>query len=523
MLIAPAVLSLVLGAATSLAFAANFWQPLCPDGGLCSSYAGAAAGNAEALVSFSSGGIAQRQLISLTTFARRPAGFVCASQLPSMDCFIPSIYGGSVFDATGKLLRTFNPRGFAPVTALEMGARDLGPPIYFPLTDPPVIVWGVGAGGGTFVYLTRDEAVTWEQQVPNVPMAGAGTTFALSPDGQRIWVIPGPAAPGLWQTPLLADTAGRLDFTRLARVDDGSFPAQVTQLISAASSATAAGDYRVALAKSGMFVSIDHGRSWTPSTFGGLVDAFVFPYAGNADTQAIAAHSTVFLSRDRGLTWKELGKGLPSARYELSADNGRLVAAGDGSFICRALDCEGPGFARVIPFGTSYTLVTEFYNATLEHFFMTGDDFEKYFVRSGGAGPGWIETGQSFWAWSQGWARESAYVCRFYGDPLRGPNSHFFSASTAECRGLLDLQSATPDGVPRWNSEGYAFKVSLPDAAGSCAPGLLPVHRAYNDGFARGSDGNHRYVLDASLLAPLVASGWKREGVAFCVPPAGHE
>ena len=169
-----------------------------------------------------------------------------------------------------------------------------------------------------------------------------------------------------------------------------------------------------------------------------------------------------------------------------------------------------------------YTFVTEFYNAGLDHYFLTGDDFEKAFIRSGGAGAGWGETGQNFWAWSQGWLRDSVYVCRFYGDAARGPNSHFYSASSDECRALLSLQRATPDGQPRWNSEGYAFRVGLP-ANGYCTGTLLPVYRAYNNGFARHADGNHRYVVDRSLLAPLLAAGWVDEGVAFCIPPAGHE
>ena len=76
---------------------------------------------------------------------------------------------------------------------------------------------------------------------------------------------------------------------------------------------------------------------------------------------------------------------------------------------------------------------------------------------------------------------------------------------------------------PRWNSEGYAFKAGLSSAGGTCAGTTLPVFRAYNNGFTRGIDGNHRFVLDRSLFAPLIASGWKDEGIAFCVPPAGHE
>ena len=131
--------------------------------------------------------------------------------------------------------------------------------------------------------------------------------------------------------------------------------------------------------------------------------------------------------------------------------------------------------------------MTEFHNTTLNHYFITADENEKTAIRSGAAGAGWEETGQNFWAWTPNVMQESAFVCRFYGDPVKGPNSHFYSASTDECRSLLGLQLSTPASEPRWNSEGYEFKVSLPDA-GTCRGGLVPIYRAYNEFFAHGAD-----------------------------------
>jgi hypothetical protein len=52
----------------------------------------------------------------------------------------------------------------------------------------------------------------------------------------------------------------------------------------------------------------------------------------------IAARGSVFQSLDRGQTWNELGRGLPSDRYVLSAVNGGVVADGTGGvFACSAL------------------------------------------------------------------------------------------------------------------------------------------------------------------------------------------
>ena len=515
--------AVVLGSmwlAVGPALAAPSWQPLCPDGGLCSGDGAVRVRDGQALLGFTDrNGARRRQWISLDTFAGTDAGFVCGSiPLSSSRCFTGGAAGGAVVDADGSALYTFNPSGLDPFEFLLENGELLSPTIYFDQTTPPTIVTGLTTGGGgTSLYLSRDEGRTWDKQTPNVAMWGRWTNFLISPDGLRIWVNPGPPAPGLWQPPALADSGGQLDFTRLARVDDGSFPADVFALRSVPSSPTLAGGYAIALARDGMYISTNIGKAWTRATFSGVVDDVVFANAASADTQVIAARDSVFVSRDRGQTWNELAHGLPASRYALSADNGAVVANGTGVFGCRALDCDGSAFGKVYPFGTSFTHVTEFYHAGLDHYFITGDEGEKYFVRSGGAGAGWTETGLGFWAWSPGWQSASAYVCRYYGDPVRGPNSHFYSASTKECRGLLDLQQKTPDTQARWNSEGYAFKVAVP-VSFRCPENLLPVHRAYNNGFARGIDSNHRYVLDSALLSPLQALGWISEGIVFCVP-----
>ncbi|MEP7085182.1 MAG: hypothetical protein ABI854_10630, partial [Betaproteobacteria bacterium] len=355
-------------------------------------------------------------------------------------------------------------------------------------------------------------------QQANIMMNSGRTSFVVSPDGQRVWAVPGPITAGLWQTPAVTG-GGALDFSKLSRVDDGSFPADVFQFRTVSASLTAPAGYAVALATDGMYISTDSGRSWSRGTFAGVVDDITFPSVSTADTQVLAARGSVFVSRDRGQSWSELGLGLPNDRYSLLSVDGGVVAGGAGGvFVCKALECAGNAFGRQTTAGSTLARVNEFHNTTLDHYFITADEDEKAAIRNGSAGAGWVETGNNFMAWTSTVEQESAYVCRFYGDPVRGPNSHFYSASTAECRGLLDLQTTTPDTEPRWNTEGYAFKVSLPNAGGACRSGLLPVYRAYNNGFAKGIDSNHRYVLDRSLLVPMFAQGWNDEGIAFCVP-----
>ena len=496
------------------------WLPVCPDGLFCHGTSFRRDGNI--VIGTSDGVTRETRFLSLSDYSSTPAPWFCGGFImPSGNCLAgQAFYGGTVLDPAGNSLYTFNPVGYTAFQFAASNGSSLGS-LYFTGTSPPTFVSGFATAGqgGQRYWLTSDEARTWQLQTP------APQRFVVlqgtSPDGFRIWGV-SPRDVGLWQTRSIIETGGQLDLTQFNRVDDGSFPEGGAIVVSLPATASMPGGYTVALGKTAMAVSTDFGRTWITNAFAGHVDGFVFPHAGNVDIQAIAARGSIYLSRDRGQTWAEIGLGLPDSIYSLSARDGTIIASGEYAFVCPALDCVGPRFARVIPFGTMYTFVTEFHNAGLDHYFLTGDDFEKAFIRSGGAGAGWVETGQNFWAWSQGWVRDSAYVCRFYGDAARGPNSHFYSASSDECRGLLALQRATPDGQPRWNSEGYAFRVGLP-ADGHCTGTLLPVYRAYNNGYVRHIDGNHRYVGDRSLLAPLLAAGWVEEGIAFCIPPAGHE
>ena len=504
------------------AFAGNFWQPLCPDGALCATAGQAFVANGKVLMSPGDYSDQPSQWVDAATLAGVTTEMRDVSILaPSGNYLAVSGPRFTTYDAGGNLLYGHHNSSIEFSIVFESHATALGPALYFGATTPATIFSGLTLQGQSpYIYLSRDEGRTDTMQTANVLMDGGRTNFAVSADGQRVWVIPGPATAGLWQTPV-ATGAAAPDFTRLSRVDDGSFPADVLQFRSVPGNANAPGGYSVALAADGMYVSTDAGRSWSRANFSGPVHDIAFPAPNSPDGQVIAARGSVYLSLDRGQTWSEIGRGLPADQYVLSAVNGGVVADGRGGvFVCGALDCAGPAFGKQATTGVNFARVTEFHNTTLNHYFITADENEKTAIRSGAAGAGWVETGQNFWAWTPNVMQESAFVCRFYGDPVKGPNSHFYSASTDECRSLLGLQLSTPVSEPRWNSEGYEFKVSLPEA-GTCRGGLVPIYRAYNDGFAHGVDSNHRYVVDRALLAPLLANGWKDEGIAFCVPAAG--
>jgi hypothetical protein len=112
-------------------------------------------------------------------------------------------------------------------------------------------------------------------------------------------------------------------------------------------------------------------------------------------------------------------------------------------------------------------------------------------------------------------------VCRFYGDTRAGPASHFFIPEGRDCDALKSLGERTPLGQAALRFEGLTFRVREA-FGGGCPMTFAPVYRLYNDGFARGVDGNHRYVTDTALFAQMQERGWIVEGIAFCVPPASR-
>ena len=151
----------------------------------------------------------------------------------------------------------------------------------------------------------------------------------------------------------------------------------------------------------------------------------------------------------------------------------------------------------------------EFYNASLNHYFLTAVPQEADAIDKGAVGPGWIRTGFTFRAYAADVdAKEALPVCRFFGTPGLGPDAHFFTADTAEC-GLVKANM-------RWLYEGIAFRALVP-TTGSCPPGSAAVVRFYSPGLTV-SASRHRYVRDVAEIARMRSAGWIEEGPVFCSP-----
>ena len=167
------------------------------------------------------------------------------------------------------------------------------------------------------------------------------------------------------------------------------------------------------------------------------------------------------------------------------------------------------------------TAAIEFYNGSLDHYFITMNPQEVGDLDLG-VFPGWARTGLSFLTFGSAAAATGTSanpVCRIYIPPQHG-NSHFFSADPVECaiaRGKIDTDP---------NFSGYveetpnAFYIGLPDkATGACAANTTSVYRLWNQAPAS----NHRYTTSVVVKNQMIADGWVAEGygpdaVDMCAP-----
>ena len=244
-------------------------------------------------------------------------------------------------------------------------------------------------------------------------------------------------------------------------------------------------------------------------------------------TWALAAlpDSSVLIARNRASGTATLYRLLPDNQFDAAFGIGGAYAlAGFSSATALALDMNGqlvvagvdPASALVARYrldaaAIAGVAVVEYFNVNLRHYFITASPAEMASIESGGAGPGWQRTGYGFHAYvpEAGVPIGARPVCRFYGTPGIGPNSHFYTADADECAAVKHDSG--------WLYEGTAFYVTLPNA-GQCVGAAPPVFRAYNNRYAQ-NDSNHRYATDYAQLQGLQPQGWSIEGLVFCAAP----
>lgn len=268
---------------------------------------------------------------------------------------------------------------------------------------------------------------------------------------------------------------------------------------------------------------------------GALVPVPGSPFDTGARAFILAGYSTLFRSMEVDAcdavvarlgavggqppyTWSIVDGALPPG-LSLNASSGVIAGNVGGSggyaFTARVTDSGGrtaehaktivvAGAGAPVP-----VTVVEFYNATLDHYFITyaADEIAKLDT---GTFKGWARTGSSFKAFAAAQGGTSA-VCRIYIPPGKG-DGHFFGRDAKECDGTMQKN-------PTFVLESGAFLHLYPPSLGNCGAGQVPVYRAYSNR----ADANHRYTTDRATRDLMVSRGWLAEGdgpdvVVMCAP-----
>lgn len=193
---------------------------------------------------------------------------------------------------------------------------------------------------------------------------------------------------------------------------------------------------------------------------------------------------------------------LPGQR-DISVNAGTHVAGSCFNFTASL------GIAAVKAGDAGKSTVYEFYNASLDHYFITWapDEITKL---DNGAFAGWARTGKSFPVFTVAQPGLSS-VCRIYIPPGKG-DGHYFGRDKAECDGTMTKN-------PTFVLEASSFFYLIPANLGTCGAGSVPVYRVYSNR----TDANHRYTTDRAVRDQMVAKGWLAEGdgpdtVVMCAP-----
>jgi len=259
----------------------------------------------------------------------------------------------------------------------------------------------------------------------------------------------------------------------------------------------------------GVLKSIDAGETWIAAQNGLPDTIFVNALAIDPSAPAriyAATQQGVFRSTDAAARWTPINSGLTDLHvWSLSIDrSGSLLRAATAAGLFEYQVFEPP------PSGT--VSVIEYFYAAFDHYFITSNPDEIKMLDSEGP-TGWVRTGLQFNAYAAP-NEHSAPVCRFFSEAFAPKSSHFYTPFVTEC--------AITQANPAWVLESAdEFDIAVPAADGSCAAGLTPVYRLYNNG--QGGAPSHRYTTDVTVRAQMISQGWVPEGlgpnaVQMCSP-----
>ena len=171
----------------------------------------------------------------------------------------------------------------------------------------------------------------------------------------------------------------------------------------------------------------------------------------------------------------------------------------------------------VLPAGQKVGLIlTEYYHAGLDYYFITGRDSDKAFLDTA---PAFARTGKEIKVFAKPNLSTQPLERHFFANVARGGSrgSHFFTSSATEQVLLAGLNATNQplDAKPYLEGvEGYAVPKL---ASGQCPAGTAPIYRAFKGVPRYVDDGNHRFSVSLTQHQDMVARlGWTDEGVVFC-------
>jgi hypothetical protein len=233
--------------------------------------------------------------------------------------------------------------------------------------------------------------------------------------------------------------------------------------------------------------------------------------------------ASVEVSRDGSVisvtvTWAQAGIGTPGCGVcQFQVDLGALPL---GQYTVNYLHVPNLPKPWLLSIGftvsaTGYASAVEYFAPSLGHYFVTSDSAEIAALDNGTI-PGWTRTGESFHVIPATIQPTTAVsVCRFYGLPQAGLNSHFFTSLQSECDAVQQLWPSA------WLLESADAFAVLPVPQVDCAQDAVSLYRLYNNR----PDANHRFTTSPVTRDQMVAMGWILEGsatqhgiTAMCVP-----
>jgi hypothetical protein len=149
--------------------------------------------------------------------------------------------------------------------------------------------------------------------------------------------------------------------------------------------------------------------------------------------------------------------------------------------------------------------VVEYFDAALGHYFITADAHEIAVLDSGQIS-GWVRTGETFHALPvDTMPSTAAPVCRYYGLPSAGLDTHFFTDNAAECAAVPALW---PNMWVLETNRAFGVEQDWSDDDPYCDASHQPLYRLYN----QRADANHRYTTSTRIRDEMIAKGWVSEG-----------